>query len=78
MYRMRAEVRMARIMEAIDGQAKGRLSGVEAAEVLGMSERHFRRLPDRFEAAGADGSIDWRRGRSSGRAARTLKRWRGR
>jgi hypothetical protein len=34
-----------------------------------MSERHFRRLRDRYEAEGADGLIDRRRGRSSGRRA---------
>jgi hypothetical protein len=31
---------------------------VEAAEALGMSERHFRRLRDRYEADGAEGLID--------------------
>jgi transposase len=40
---------------------------VEAAELLGMSERHFRRLRDRYEAEGAEGIIDRRRGRVSGR-----------
>jgi transposase len=34
-----------------------------------MSERHFRRLRDRHEAEGAEGLIDRRRGRASGRAA---------
>ena len=32
-----------------------------------MSERHFRRLRDRYEAQGAEGLIDRRRGRVSGR-----------
>ena len=39
----------------------------EAAELLGISERHFRRLRDRYEADGAEGLIDRRRGRVSGR-----------
>jgi hypothetical protein len=40
---------------------------VEAAEVLGIGERHFRRLRARYEAEGAEGLIDRRRGRTSGR-----------
>ena len=47
--------------------AERALSCMEAAEVLGMSERHFRRLRDRYEAEGAEGLIDRRRGRVSGR-----------
>jgi transposase len=43
----------------------------EAAELLGISERHFRRLRDRYEAEGAEGLIDRRRGRASGRRAPT-------
>jgi transposase len=37
--------------------------------LLGISERHFRRLRDRYEAEGAEGLIDRRRGRISGRRA---------
>ena len=64
---MLSEVRVARIVEAIGRCRSGRLSCIEAAEVLGMSERHFRRLRDRYEADGAEGLIDRRRGRVSGR-----------
>ena len=46
-----------------------RLSCVEAAELLGMSERHFRRLRDAYEERGAEGIVDRRRGRASGRRA---------
>jgi transposase len=60
---------MARIIEALERHRFGHLSCVEAAEYLGMSERHFRRLRDRHEAEGAEGLIDRRRGRKSGRAA---------
>ena len=34
--------------------------------VSGISEGHFRRLRDHYEADGAEGSIDRRRGRISG------------
>lgn len=64
---MQAEVRVARIVEAVGRYRSGRLSCLEAAEVLGISERHFRRLRDRYEAEGAEGLIDRRRGRVSGR-----------
>ena len=45
------------------------LSQAEAAEVLGMSERTFRRWRDRFEAEGAEGLYDQRLGRASARRA---------
>ena len=66
---MLAEVRMARIIDAI-GLYRGKvLSGVGAASLLGIGERHFRRLRDAYEAQGAEGIIDRRRGRASGRRA---------
>jgi transposase len=64
---MLSEVRMARIMEAVGRQVRGEISCVEAADLLGMSERHFRRLRDRYEAEGAEGLIDRRRGRQTSR-----------
>src|SRR4029453_18277630 len=66
---MLPEVRMARIIDAIGLHQAKKLSCVEAAELLGMSERHFRRLRDAYEAQGAEGIIDRRRGRASGRRA---------
>jgi hypothetical protein len=48
---MRPEARMARYVEASERYRGGRLSCVEAAE-LGISERHFSRLRDRYEAEG--------------------------
>ena len=45
------------------------LSQAEAAEILGMSERTFRRYRGRFEADGADGLYDRRLGRASARRA---------
>ena len=44
------------------------LSQMEAAELLGMSERTFRRWTRRFEEEGEDGLLDRRLGRRSGRA----------
>ena len=43
------------------------LSQFEAASILGVSERTFRRWRDRFEAEGAEGLYDRRLGRVSGR-----------
>ncbi len=44
-----------------------RLSQAEAAEILGMSARTFRRWRDRSEAAGAAGLRDWRLDQASSR-----------
>ena len=52
---MRPEVRMARYIEGLERYRARRLSCEEAAELLGVSERHFRRLRDRYEADGTDG-----------------------
>lgn len=60
---------MARILDGLERHRSGRLSCIEAAAFLGISERHFRRLRDRYEAEGAEGLIDRRRGRASGRRA---------
>ncbi|ATQ70988.1 helix-turn-helix domain-containing protein (plasmid) [Methylosinus trichosporium OB3b] len=63
---MLPKVRRARIVEA-NGRRRARtLSCVDAAELLGMSERHFRRLRDAYEEKGAEGLIDRRRGRPAG------------
>src|ERR671926_1306624 len=66
---MLPEVRMARIVDAIGEYRRGELSCMEAAELLGISERHFRRLHDGYEAEDAEGIIDHRRGRVSARRA---------
>jgi len=42
-------VRMARVLDAISSHRAGRLSCVEARELLEFSERHVRRLRDAFE-----------------------------
>jgi hypothetical protein len=48
---------------------RGGLSQAEAAEILGMSERTFRRWRDRYEATGAEGLFDRRLGTISVRRA---------
>ena len=56
--------------EEVYGRTRSRLlSQAEAAEVLGVSERTFRRWRDRYEAEGAEGLYDRRLGRVSARRA---------
>ncbi len=56
--------------EEVYGRTRcGVLSQAEAAEILGVSERTFRRWRDRFEADGAEGLYDRRLGRLSARCA---------
>ena len=58
---MLPDVRMTRVLDAINSHRAGRLSCVEAGELLGFSERHFRRLRDAFEERPEDRLIDRRR-----------------
>jgi hypothetical protein len=60
---------MARIVDAIGLWKKRRLSCSEAADLIGCSARHFLRLREAYEAEGAEGIIDRRRGRASARRA---------
>ena len=53
--------------EIYERAGKRELSQSEAAEILGMSERTFRRWRDRFDADGAKGLYDRRLGKVSGR-----------
>ena len=62
-------LRLMKFEEVYDRTLGGVLSVAEAAEILGMSERNFRRWRDRFEAEGADGLYDRRLGRVSARRA---------
>ena len=54
------EIRKMRFEEAYAGWNGGRLTQVEAAQLLGMCERTFRRYVVRYEAEGLDGLIDQR------------------
>ncbi len=49
-----------RFEEAYAGWDKGRLTQEEAARLLGVCERTFRRYLDRFHEAGLEGLIDKR------------------
>ncbi len=54
------EIRMMRFEEAYTGWTEKRLSQEEAARLLGVCERTFRRYIDRYEDEGLDGLIDKR------------------
>jgi hypothetical protein len=58
-----------RFEEAYQGWDTGRLTQVEAAQVLGMCERSFRRYLRRYEAEGLQGLIDRRLDQVSNRRA---------
>ena len=58
-------LRLMKFEEVYGRTHRGGLSQAEAAEVLGVSERTFRRWRDRYEAEGADGLYDRRLGRVS-------------
>ncbi len=62
-------LRLMKFDEVYGRTYRGELSQLEAAEILGMSERTFRRWRDRFEAEGAEGLYDRRLGRVSARRA---------
>ena len=62
-------LRLMKFEEVYGRTLRGELSQAEAAEILGTSERTFRRWRDRFEAEGADGLYDRRLGRLSARRA---------
>ncbi len=63
-------LRLMKFDEVYGRTYRGELSQLKAAEILGMSERTFRRWRDRFEAEGAEGLYDRRLGRASARRAR--------
>ncbi len=62
-------LRLMKFEEVYGRSFRGELSQLEAAEVLGTSERTFRRWRDRYEAEGAEGLYDRRLGRASARRA---------
>ena len=64
----RQGLRMLKLRDVLSRWDGAELSQMEAAELLGMSERTFRRWTRRFEEEGEDGLLDRRLGRLSGRA----------
>lgn len=63
------EIRRMRFEALLERHERGELSQVEAAEMLGMSERTFRRWRDRLRDEGPEGLIDGRIGKPSSRRA---------
>ena len=62
------EVRQMRFEELYERRQRRDLTMAEAAEMLGVSERTFRRWSDRYQDEGAEGLQDRRLGRASARA----------
>ena len=63
------EVRMLRFEEAYEGWQESRLSQTEAALLLGVCERTFRRYVERYEEEGREGLLDKRLTQASHRRA---------
>lgn len=57
--------RMQKFRDVLSRWERGELSMLEAGELLGMSERQFRRYRDRYEEDGPEGLIDRRLGKPS-------------
>ena len=62
------EVRRMRVEELYERRPRRELTMAEAAEILGVPERTFRRWSTRYEAEGVEGLADRRIGRGSARA----------
>jgi transposase len=62
-------LRRMRFSTLLDRQTGGQITQAEAAEMLGVGERTFRRWRDRFEEEGEAGLLDRRLGRPSPRRA---------
>ncbi len=67
--RIHEGIRQMRFEALLDRQEMGALSQAEAAELLGMSERSFRRWRDRLRDEGPTGLADRRLGKPSSRRA---------
>ena len=63
------EIRKMRFEEAYEGWNAGRLTQAEAAQILGVCERSFRRYIWRYEEEGLEGLIDRRLEQASNRQA---------
>ncbi len=61
-------VRMIKYLSILSRYEASELSQLEAAELLGMSDRTFRRWSQRFEEEGESGLLDRRLGKASGKA----------
>ena len=63
------EIRKMRFEDAYYGWQEGRLSQEEAARILGICDRSFRRYRDRYESRGMEGLMDKRLSQASHRRA---------
>src|SRR3954462_13308070 len=59
--------RMQKFRDVLNRWESSELSMMDAGELLGMSERQFRRYRDRYEEAGLEGLVDRRLGNRSAR-----------
>jgi Helix-turn-helix domain len=57
--------RMQKFRDVLSRWESGGLSLMDAGELLGMTERQFRRYRHRYEEAGMDGLVDRRLGKPS-------------
>jgi len=63
------EVRKMRFSELYEGWKQRRFTQEEAAMLLGVSDRTFRRYTSRYEDQGLEGLVDYRLGQISHRCA---------
>ena len=73
----REAVRMAMFLNILNRWESAELNQEEAAELLGVSERTFRRWTRRYEEDGEAGLADRRLGKVSGRPVPAARRWSG-
>jgi hypothetical protein len=66
---MEQVLRMAKYVKVLETYESSKLSCIEAASLLAISERHFRRLRDGYREAGADYLLDKRKAKPSHRKA---------
>ena len=57
--------RMQKFLDVLSWWERSELSMMQAGEMLGVSERQFRRYRDQYEECGLDGLVDRRLGRAS-------------
>jgi len=65
--------RMQKFRDVLSRWERKKLSALEAGEILGMSERQFRRYRRRYEEDGLNGLVDRRLGKASLRRVRIDK-----
>ena len=63
--------RMKKFLDVLGRYHGRKLSALEAGEILGCSERQFRRWRDRYEEEGLEGLHDRRLGKASAKSSRS-------